>query len=248
MKAASTFLTVLAILGALAAGALWYLIKGQKETLTSERDGLRVEKASLEATRTDLTNQVNDLTGRNSALNSELGESKTRNTSLEARVNQLNRDVAQARANTESAQTDARKATEEAANLRRQVIELMANLEGTKASEEANRLALQERIKELETKLTNPYASSGNAEGEKTPLITTSVASVGPRSAFVVLNAGTEQGLRNQMRIAVSRGGEIVAQAVITEVRGNLAVAEIIPNTLSKSNAPRSGDEVFTVN
>lgn len=242
MKAASTLLTVLAILGGIAAGALFYLIKGQKETLISERDGLRVEKASLEAKRDELNGQVVDLQGRNSAMSSELGEVKTRNTTLEARANQLNRDLAQSRANAEAAQNDARKATEESALLRKKTIELTAELETAREGQSGEIKELRDQLAKIKENGLIPAANNG----APLPTINTSVASVGPRSAFVVLNAGSSQGLAAAMKLAIRRDGEVVAQAVVTELRENLAVAQVIPNTLTK--APRSGDSAYTVN
>lgn len=237
MKAASTLLAVLAIIGALAAGALWYFVKGQKETLIAERDSLQVQKMQLEGVRADLTGQIADATTRITGLTNELNESKTRNTTLEARANQLNRDVMQARADAESAEAGKRAAIEESSTLRRQVQELTASLGGA-----------EERIKSLESGASRFATIATNTDGAPavTPLINTSVASVGPRSAFVVINAGSTQGIRNAMKLAINRDGEIVAQAVITETRENVSVAQIIPNTLSKE--PRSGDSAYTVN
>lgn len=243
MKAASTILTVLAIIGGLAAGALWYLVKGQKEALIDERNGLQAAKTQLETDKTNLTQQVDDLTSRNGALSSELGEVKTRNTTLESRTVQLTRDLAQSRANAETALSDARKATEESANLRRKVLEITSTIEGIRAESESEIVQLRDELTRLKTLGITP--SSAVAEGEKVPLINTSVASVGPRSAFVVINAGSTQGLRSQMKLAINRGGEIVAQAYISELKDNLAVAQIIPNTLVK--APRAGDDAYTV-
>jgi uncharacterized protein YhaN len=244
MKAASISLSVLAILGALAAGYLWYSVKGQKEQLTAERDGLRVEKASLETIRDNLTAERDNLTSRNNQLSNELTQANTRNTTLEARVNQLNRDLTQARSAAESAQAEARRVTDEASGLRRQVIELTANLEAVRNSSRAEIESLTARVEELTARTGG--AGTPGAEADPAKIIVTTVASVGRRSSFVVLNAGSSNEVQNNMRVAISRNGQVIAQAIVTDTRENVAVAEIVPATLA--SAPRAGDEVFSIN
>ena len=58
------------------------------------------------------------------------------------------------------------------------------------------------------------------------------VLTVGPSSAFVVLNFGSARGAQLGQRLTVSQGTDVVATVLISDVRTNFSVAQVQPDTL----------------
>lgn len=240
MKSAAQILSVLAILGALAAGGLWYMIKGQKEELIQQRDTLTAQLNTANGQITTLNGKVGELETANTALNTELAETKTRNTQLEARFNQLNRDLNATRSELTTAQEAGRRLQAEVTQLRRELVD-------ARASSDAGQLAAaQARIADLERQLNAANAAGLRlAPGERVPLLNTNVAFVGPEAAYIVVGIGSTAGVKRDMMIAVERNGEIIAQARVVELREDAAVADVIPNTVT--SVPAVGDAAYTV-
>jgi len=59
-----------------------------------------------------------------------------------------------------------------------------------------------------------------------------SVLSIGPSSAFVVLNFGSARGPQLGQRLNVSQGTESVATVLISDVRTHFSIAQVQPDTL----------------
>lgn len=243
----ATILSVLALLGAGASAYFFLSIKGQKEALIVQRDGLQADLSQSQNQVARLTTEVDDLQNRNRDLDREVGEVKQRNTSLEARMNQMTADLTKTRTDLTTSQNSLTKANEEIATLRDQVVSLRARVadgEGNTKEELVKAYAelaeLQTKVREYEAILAQRYR-----EGDPIPLINADIVTVGPRSAFVVLSAGKERGVKEMMKFAIERAGQIIAQGTVTTVQDNLAVAEIIPNTLVSE--PVVGDLAYSV-
>jgi hypothetical protein len=58
------------------------------------------------------------------------------------------------------------------------------------------------------------------------------VLSVGPGNAFVVLNFGTARGAQLGHRLTVNQGTDTVATVLISDVRPNFSIAQVLPDTL----------------
>ena len=58
------------------------------------------------------------------------------------------------------------------------------------------------------------------------------ILTVGPESAFVVLNFGSARGAQLGQKLAVSQGSDEVATILISDVRANFSVAQVLPDTL----------------
>jgi hypothetical protein len=58
------------------------------------------------------------------------------------------------------------------------------------------------------------------------------VLTVGPSSAFVVLNFGSVRGAQLGQRLNVSQGTETIATVLISDVRTNFCIAQVQPDTV----------------
>ena len=80
-------------------------------------------------------------------------------------------------------------------------------------------------------------AALPTAAGASTAVFTnragrSSVLSVGPQNAFVVVNFGSARGAQLGHRLTISQGNAVVATAVISDVRANFSVAQVQPESL----------------
>ena len=58
------------------------------------------------------------------------------------------------------------------------------------------------------------------------------VVSIGAQNAFVVLNVGSASGVQAGQRFAITRNGNAVAEALVSSVRENFAIAQIATGSL----------------
>jgi DNA mismatch repair ATPase MutS len=164
----------------------------------------------------------------------ELSQTLNRITSLEQVIAQQAREAAQTRN-----LLSLREQNEQLLN--REIAGLKQQLEVGKLVEKDLRSA-QSRILELEQVLALLQRKGidikpGQAD---TSML---VMAVGPESAFVVINRGSRQGIRPSQSLLVSRGTEIVAQVLTSDVREDLSIAQVEPNSLR--SALHQGDSVL---
>ena len=69
---------------------------------------------------------------------------------------------------------------------------------------------------------------------------------VGPKSSFVVINLGYTSGVRLDHLLEIQRDGKLVANIQVTEVKENLSIARILPESMA--NDPEVGDIVISGN
>ena len=58
------------------------------------------------------------------------------------------------------------------------------------------------------------------------------ILTVGPESSFVVLNFGSARGAELGQKLTVSQGTSEVATVLISDVRTNFSVAQVLPETV----------------
>jgi hypothetical protein len=234
-------LCAIALLGSTVSATLYFQVGSTKQVLE-----LRLADASARATKLDASlaaanEQNGSLKARVSALDLDVERANSKIALAESRHGQLDRELAQAKEDVAQTRNvlavyelTARALADEVAALRRDVAESRAS----NASPEAV-LAYKNTIAELERQLASSRngAAAPTAAGASTAVFTSragraTVLTVGPESAFVVLNFGSARGAALGQKLSVSQGSDVVATILISDVRTNFSVAQVLPDTL----------------
>lgn len=234
-------LCAIALLGSSMSAVLYFRIGNSKQLLES-----RLADATARATKldTDLAaaNEQNGvLKGSVAALSADAESGRAKLADAESRVATLEHNLADARVDAAQAksvvavyETTARALADELTALRQDV----ADTRASQASPEAVQ-AYKNTIAELERQLAaaRKTAATPVGAGASTAVFTSragraTVLTVGPQSAFVVLNFGSARGAQLGQKLTVSQGNAVVATVVISDVRGNFSVAQVLPDTL----------------
>ncbi|MBP6506952.1 MAG: hypothetical protein KA257_05250 [Opitutaceae bacterium] len=237
MKSPLLPLSLLAVVGAIVSGVLYFRAHQagqavQRQLMQSKSQGVALESqvATLTARNTALQTQVSE-------LDASLGEAKTKATVTAARNVQLSREITQLKSQLAGREQDAQTLQREVADLKQ---ELVATRESAASAESV--AAYQATIADLEQKLTpastTPVSVSAPPSAPPTPVLTTnrsrnaSVMSVGPSSAFVVINYGATHGALPGQLLRIQRGTEILARVLISDVRETQSIAQVQPDSL----------------
>ena len=236
------FLCVIALLGSGMSAVLFFRIGNTKQVLEQ-----RLADSTLRATKLDadlaatnerngsLTAQATALTTRAAALDTELTATKSKLSATETRVGELGHDLAQTKEVLAVYESTARALADEVAALRE-------DLEASRISNASPEAvaAYKSTITELERQLATARdgAVAPATAGASTAAFSSSragratVLTVGPDSAFVVLNFGSARGAQLGHKLSVSQGTSVVATVLISDVRANFSVAQVLPDTL----------------
>jgi hypothetical protein len=118
---------------------------------------------------------------------------------------------------------------------------------------------LTQSITDTEAKLANLTAQNSQAEsqanairaklegvstGQSLPTLNTRIRSIYPTWGFVTLAAGNNGGVIANSTLNVVRGGETIAQLLVTAVERNSASASIIPDSIAQNVTLMTGDRV----
>ncbi len=113
----------------------------------------------------------------------------------------------------------------------------IANLEGSLAASKTQEERTADRIqaiKDLEFRQRNGQMVSINAN----------ISSVYNTWGFVVLGAGDRQGVVSRTKLDVKRGGEKIAELIVTNLEKNRSVCDIVPGSMQPGQMLRPGDRV----
>lgn len=248
------FLCTIALLGSALSAALFFRIGNTKQVLeqrladsTTRATKLDADLASANVRNGSLTAQATALTARATALGKELGATKSKLTATEGRVDELGRDIAQTKEVLAVYESTARALADEVAALR----EDLESSRASNASPEAV-AAYKITIGELERQLATARngAVAPSTAGASTAVFASragraTVLTVGPDSAFVVLNFGSARGAQLGHKLTVSQGTALVATVLISDVRANFSVAQVLPDTLR--GALQKGDSAVLI-
>jgi len=173
------------------------------------------------------------------ALDANLGATKTRLTAAESDQVVLRREIRDLRNQLQESATHTALLTKENDRLGSDLTAARAN----RASLESVR-AYQDTITKLEQALANAQAAQMTPPTPPAPVQTqgvvlttnrgrnSTVVSVGPADAFVVVNYGATHGAMPTQQLSIKRGTEIMATALISDVRENYSIAQIHPQSL----------------
>ena len=243
MKSLTLVLCVIALLGSAASTFFYIKIGDTKTQLQQQVTQTSARATDLQAKLAEAGAQSEALQKRLAALDSDLGDAKSKATLSESRNVQLARDIDQLK-NQITAKEDAAQALNtEIADLKREIAK--ATLAAAAASpEEIERYkqsiaTLQARVTELEaTKSTAAIAAANGTTGGGKPAavgLQGQVVSVGNQNAFVVIDVGSSKGVQVSNRFTLAHGGTTVATAQVSSVDEGYSVAQIAPDSLNGS-------------
>jgi septal ring factor EnvC (AmiA/AmiB activator) len=202
-------------------------LKSQLVTAAGRIASLEAGMAATEASRKALAAQLVE-------FDANLGEAKSKLTVTEARNVQLTREIAQTKAQLQARDRREQDMGSEIARLREEVAAARAAAADSKAV-----AGYQETIARLEQQLAAlPASTPPPPPAPAAAVLTThrsrlaSVVSVGPSSAFVVINYGASHGALPEQRLFIRRGTETLATVHISDVRENFSIAQVRPDTL----------------
>ena len=249
MKPNTLILLVVAILSSVASTFFYFQSDTAKEQLQQEVALAAKQAAEFQTKLTGASAQSESLQKKLAELDSALGEAKSKASTADVRSTQLGREMSQL--NTQlSAKTNAAQAlTNEVGQLKQELAQLKLTA-ATIAAEQsevskATINKLQARIADLST--TNKTHSdksdlTANADeasaptAPNPPLVADTdgfkVVNIGEKNAFVLIKADPAQRIIPQQNLFISRGGKVVAEAVVSKRQENYAIAQIVNGSI----------------
>lgn len=252
MNSITNFLSVLAIIGAIASGGFYLLNLKEANNLDQELQTANSRLSLVESQNAAQQAKVDDLSAQLQQSSQSLEEARSNITVITARSNQLKRENGRL-----SDELDMRLDKEESlqialADLKKEMAELRANsISLDKATEYEQEIAsLEASILQLKNSQPTPTTSSLADTYRNLKMapdgLNGQILTVGPQSSFVVINLGYTSGVRLDHLLEIQRDGKLVANIQVTEVKENLSIARILPESMATD--PETGDLVLSGN
>ncbi len=238
MKAITLTLAILALLGSAASGFFYFQIGNTKVALQNQLSAEQTRAAGLKSNLDKTSEERDGLQTRLTATDGELGDTKSKLTASEARAVQAARESTQLKAIVAKAEVDTQKLNADLASLRRELVQARLDAEVANPAELEK---YKQAVATLEAQLASVHggtapagtsvggAPAGTALSSRTS--SARVAAVGPKSAFVVLELGTADGVSVGQKFLIARDGQILADATVSEVKDTYAIAQVNPTT-----------------
>lgn len=251
MKALTRLVQTIAIIGAIASGLFFFLSRQtsnqSKTELGLTRNLLSTERQKVAALNARLLEQAQELEQSTVDANA----SKSEIASLTARFNQLQRENLRLNEELAARQLTEERLQQENARLTRELAENQATSVPKDQIDnyEAQIADLERKILELEqTQATRlqPQRDKLNEVSPINPMLQGSVLTVGKANSFVIINLGYSDGVRLQTELLIQHADTPIAKIQVTEVKENLSIARILPQSLVKT--PQTGDSVTSLN
>ena len=260
MKPLTLILCIIAILGSVASTFFFFQIGTAKEQLQQEVALATTKATQLQGKITESAAQSDALEKRLAELDSELGEAKSKASAADARSTQLGREATQLRTQLTTKTEAAQALTTELSQLKQELAQIKLTA-ATTAAEQSE--AYKSTIANLQARLTDLIAinTKANPRGGKStrgvnadsaqgavasatdappPLVVEDsngfqVMSIGADNGFVVIKAGSAQGIQPKQNLVISRSGKVLATAVVSSSQENYAIAQIVTGSLKGS-------------
>jgi multidrug efflux pump subunit AcrA (membrane-fusion protein) len=232
-------LLIFALLGAIAAGVLGYLVTGKYSEAKSDRDAANTKvttlSGQLKTAQTDLkTAQDSQKTAEQKATDDD-----TKITDLNNQLTQAQKDAADAKSALQAAQNDATAAKAQVTQMTTdlggktvsQYKDDVAAAEKNAADAQAQQKVLQDSLDQANEKVKG-LISDINNEGKKVepPGVSGKVTFVDRTWNFVVLDVGLDAGVVPNGELIIYRGKTFLGKVRVTRADPSDAVAEILPD------------------
>ena len=103
------------------------------------------------------------------------------------------------------------------------------------------------RLKSAQSSVASAVQNTLPAGAKHAPVdLNGEVLTVGAQSSFVITNLGYTNGIRLDHLLNIQRDGKTIAQLQVTEVKENLSIARILPESFKTD--PKPGDSVVSGN
>ncbi|HVU37870.1 MAG TPA: hypothetical protein VHC95_06015 [Opitutales bacterium] len=252
MNAASQLLRVLALIGAIAAGALFWLSKGKVDTLTRQlsqaQAAANTSKSGSDQDLQNLKDQVTKDAADKEALQRQFKDATDKADLADQRFAAAKADV--------DAANDAAKAKDAKIDaLNAQVTDLTAkaavvdDLTKDNASLKTRAEALQSQLNDLIAKTTpapgKSPAGSAASSGSETPATpvqlsaasSAKVVQVDSKNYLLVLDLGDASGVQKDSQLYLKVGDQPLGVVVVTDTKNNMAVCAVAStNSMSYSD------------
>lgn len=228
-----------------------------KARAQAQMDELRQQIAALQNQVTNLTMQKNALDAERAQLIAQARQAEAARESRNAQIDQLAATARTQALLIESYRSEVTRLRENELAFRRREIELedrLNDLESLREVHEANIRALQEQLVELRRTIETQGAVATGAAGPGAPYtpsipISGTIVKVGRHPAtgkpVATINVGTNNQVRENMRLVIYRGGQFLGNLLITRADLQWSVGEI--DTLNRPVDIREGDSVGTL-
>ncbi|MCC5788438.1 MAG: hypothetical protein JJT75_02305 [Opitutales bacterium] len=256
MNITSLILRVLAVAGAIAAVVLFMQIKDFHEEIEGEIATTRGQIQESEENLRVMTDDRDTERARADGLQSSLEDARAEIDVLERNLAQTERDLQEARGDLRDARREVSQLEDERDELNQRNAELDRRIARMEDEQERTLAGLRQQVRALEEDLEEAEAARDEQEvagmdwddmdadteesDEPDPVTTEGpirglVSAVGSESSFVILDKGSQAGVRENIQYAVFRGDRAIARVQVSEIRDNLAIAQVLPGTLSRS-------------
>ncbi|MDQ8179811.1 hypothetical protein [Pelagicoccus sp. SDUM812005] len=249
MKVITRTLQALAVLGAIAAGAFYFLAKAEYQSLDTNLQtlnaSLKAEKARSQKLQKESADQAKTIESQAAEIQRLTADALLANNQL-LQIQRENKRLADERDAQDVAerrlQKENSRLTQEVNVLKATSVpqEQIANYELAIANLERQVLELQQTqpLQQVATSLPTAIPADPSLRGN--------VLTVGKGASFVVLDIGYSDGVRLQNELYVQHADTPIAKIQVTEVKENLSIARVLPESLVK--APQTGDSVSSLN
>jgi hypothetical protein len=246
MKSLPLVLCVVALLGAASSAVLYFRIGNSKRILETQLTAARARGSALDRQLAVATEQNTALEKHLAALDSDLGETKSRLTLADARNVQLTRELTQTKSLVAAHDQAEHLLGEQIESLKHDLADARAAAvpSGTIEAYKNTVAELERQLAEAKNGAAAPavsgastaafatHAPASSAPDLRSPNSELRILTIGPSNAFVVLNYGARHGAQNGQTLAIVRGTDPVASVLISDVRPNFSVAQVVPDSL----------------
>lgn len=249
MKVITRTLQALAVLGAIAAGVFYFLAQNEYQSLDTNLQSLnaslKAERARVQKLQKENAAQAETLAAQADEIQKLTADSLLANNQL-LQIQRENKRLADERDAQEIAerrlQKENSRLTQEVNVLKATSVpqEEIANYELAIANLERQVLELQQTqpLQQVSSILPSSIPADSSLRGN--------VLTVGKGASFVVLDIGYSDGVRLQNELYVQHADTPIAKIQVTEVKENLSIARVLPESLVKT--PQTGDSVSSLN
>lgn len=249
MKRTNRILQLLAIAGAIAAGAFYFKNKADFLSLDTDIQSLntriKTEQARAQNLQKQNAAQAQTIETQAAELEKLSAEALLANNQL-LQIQRENKRLADERDAQELAE---RRLQKENSRLTQELNVLKAT---SVPQDEIASYELQ--IANLERQLLELQQTQAPQQLEKTlpaavptdPSLAGNVLTVGKGASFVVLDIGYSDGVRLQNELYIHHADTPIAKIQVTDVKENLSIARVLPESLVKT--PQTGDSVTSLN